>query len=78
VLVTISHADTRPQASHIRQCLARLSITILNPEYNCNIQKLNEYMVVLEEGLAACGEASQDTMMNVQAGYMACKDEDFV
>jgi hypothetical protein len=41
VLVTISHVDTRAQASHIRQCLARLSITILNPEYNCDIQKLN-------------------------------------
>jgi hypothetical protein len=32
----------------------------------------------LEEGLAAYGEASQDTMMNVQAAYMACKDADFV
>jgi hypothetical protein len=78
VLVTISHVDTRAQASHIRQCLARLSITILNPEYNCDIQKLNEYVVVLEEGLAARGESSQDTMMNVQAAYMACKDADFV
>jgi hypothetical protein len=78
VLVTISHVNMRAQASHIRQCLARLSITILNPEYNCDIQKLNEYAVVLEEGLAARGEASQDTMMNVQAAYMACKDADFV
>jgi hypothetical protein len=78
VLVTISHVDTRAQASHIRQCLARLSSTILSPEYNCDIQKLNEYVVVLEEGLAARGEASQDTMMNVQAAYMACKDTDFV
>jgi hypothetical protein len=34
--------------------------------------------VVLEEGLAARGEALQDTMMNVQAAYMACKDADFV
>jgi hypothetical protein len=33
---------------------------------------------VLEEGLAARGEALQDTMMNVQAAYMACKDVDFV
>jgi hypothetical protein len=78
VLVTILHVDTRAQASHIRQCLARLSITILSPEYNCDIQKLNKYVVVLEEGLAARGEASQDTMMNVQAAYMACKDADFV
>ena len=78
VLVTISHVDTRAQASHIRQCLARLSITILSPEYNCDIQKINEYVVVMEEGLAARGEASQDTMMNVQAAYMACKDADFV
>jgi hypothetical protein len=78
VIVTISHVDTRAQAGYIRQCLARLSITILTPEYNCDIQKLNEYVVVLEEGLAARGEASQDTMMNVQAAYMACKDADFV
>ena len=62
IIVTISHVDTRAQASHIRQCLARLSITILTPEYNCDIQKVNQYVVVLEEGLAARGEASQDTM----------------
>jgi hypothetical protein len=70
VIVTISYVDMRAQAGHIRQCLARLSPTILTPEYNCNIQKLNEYMVVLEEGLAARGEASQDTMMNVQSANM--------
>jgi hypothetical protein len=33
---------------------------------------------VLEEGLTARGETSQDTMMNVQAEYMVCKDTDFV
>jgi hypothetical protein len=33
---------------------------------------------VLEEGLTARGESSQDTMMNVQAAYMVCKDADFV
>jgi hypothetical protein len=77
-IVTIAHVDTRAQAGYIRQCLARLSIVILTPEYNCNIQKINEYVVVLEEGLAARGEASQDTMMNVQAAYMVCKDADFV
>jgi hypothetical protein len=78
VIVTISHVDTRAQAGYIRQCLARLSITILTPEYNCDIQKINEYVVVLEEGLAARGESSQDTMMNVQAAYMECKDANFV
>ncbi len=78
VIVTISHVDTRAQAGYIRQCLARLSITILTAEYNCNIQKLNEYVVVLEEGLAARGESSQDTMMNVHAAYVVCKDADFV
>jgi hypothetical protein len=78
VIVTILHVDTRAQAGHICQCLARLSITILTPEYNCNIQKLNEHVVVLEEGLAARGKSSQDTMMNVQSAYMACKDADFV
>jgi hypothetical protein len=78
VIVTILQVDTRAQAGYIRQCLARLSIVILTPEYNCNIQKINEYVVVLEEGLAARGESSQDTMMNVQAAYMVCKDADFV
>jgi hypothetical protein len=78
VIVTILHVDTRAQAGYIRQCLARLSITILTPEYKCDIQKLNEYVIVLEEGLTARGESSQDTMMNVQAAYMVCKDADFV
>jgi YHS domain-containing protein len=78
VIVRISHVDTRAQAGFIRQCLARLSITILTPEYNCNIRKLNEYVIVLEEGLAAGGKASHDTLMNVHAAYMACKDADFV
>jgi hypothetical protein len=58
VIVTISHVNTQAQAGYVRQCLARLSITILTPEYNCNVQKLNEYVVVLEEGLAAKTEAS--------------------
>jgi hypothetical protein len=58
--------------------LARLSITILTAEYNCDIQKINEHVIVLEEGLKARGETSQDTMMNVQAAYMVCKDADFV
>jgi hypothetical protein len=78
IIVTISHVDTRAQSGYIRQCLARLSITILSDEYNCNIEKINEYVVVLEEGLAARGEASQDTMMNVQAAYEVCKDATFV
>jgi hypothetical protein len=78
VIVTISHVDTRAQAGYIRQCLARLSITIMDPEFSCDIQKINEHVIVLEEGLAARGESSQDTMMNVHAAYMACKDADFV
>jgi hypothetical protein len=32
----------------------------------------------LEEGLAARGEASQDTSMNVHAAYEVCKDADFI
>jgi hypothetical protein len=56
----------------------RLSITILTPEYSCNIQKINEYIIILEEGIHARGESSQDTMMNVNPAYMACKDADFV
>jgi hypothetical protein len=67
VIVTISHIDMRAQSGYICQCLAWLSITILKKEYNCNIEKINEYVVVLEEGLTAQGEVSQDTMMNVQA-----------
>jgi hypothetical protein len=70
--------DTRAQAGYIRQCLARLSITILSVEYNCDIHKINEYVIILEEGLTARGETSQDTMMNVQAAYMVCNDTDFV
>jgi hypothetical protein len=77
VIMMISPVDTRAQAGYIRQCLARLSITILTPEYNCDIQKVNEDVIVLE-GLAARGESSQDTMMNVQAAYMESKDADFV
>jgi hypothetical protein len=51
---------------------------ILTPEYNCNIQKINDYVVVLKEGLTARRELSQDTMMNVQTAYSVCKDADFV
>jgi hypothetical protein len=39
---------------------------ILTPEYNCNIQKLKEYIVVLEEDF------------NAQTAYMACRDADLV
>jgi hypothetical protein len=56
VIITISHVDTRAQAGYIRQCLARLSITVLTAEYNCDIQKLNELVIILEEGLTARGE----------------------
>jgi hypothetical protein len=79
VIVTISHVDTRAQAEYIRQCLARPSISHhLIPEYNCDIQKINEYVVVLEEGLHARGETSQDTMMNINSAYKVCEDADFV
>ena len=78
VIITISHVDTRAQTGFIRQCLARLSITVLTPEYGCNIQKLNEHVVVLEEELTARGETSQDTMMNVHSAYLVCKDAEFV
>jgi hypothetical protein len=79
VINTISHVDTtRSQSGYIRQCLARLSITILTDEYTYDIEKINKYVVVLEERLAARGEASQDTMMNVQAAYKVCKDAAFV
>ena len=58
MIVTISHVDTRGQAGHIRQCLTRLSMTILTPEYNCDIENINEYVFMLEEGLAAPGAVS--------------------
>jgi hypothetical protein len=74
-MLTPEHSQ---ESGYIRQCLARLSITILTEEYNCDIEKINEYVVVLEEGLAARGESSQDTMMNVQAAYEVCKDAAFV
>jgi hypothetical protein len=51
---------------------------ILTPEYNCNIQKINDYVMVLEEGLAARGELLQDMMMNVQTAQLVCKDADFI
>jgi hypothetical protein len=78
VIITISHVNTRAQSRFIPACLSWLLITILEPEYNCNIEKINEYTVVLEEGLAARGELSQDTMMNVQSAYAVCKDAAFV
>ena len=78
VIITLSHVDTRAQSGYIRQCLARLPITILTEEYSCDIEKINKYVIVLKEGLAARGESSQDTMMNVQAAYEVCKDAAFV
>jgi hypothetical protein len=59
VIVTISHVDIRAQSGHIRQCLARLPIIILMDEDNCNIEKINEYVVVLKEGLATPREVSR-------------------
>jgi hypothetical protein len=78
VIIAIFHVDIGVQSGYIRQCLARLLITILTNEYNCNIKKLSRYVVVLKEGLAARGEMSQDMMMNVQAAYEVCKDAAFV
>jgi hypothetical protein len=78
VIVTILHVDTRAQAGYIWQGLERLSIMILMPACHHNIEKLNEYGVVLEEGLAARGGASQDTLLNVQTAYAVYKDADFV
>ncbi len=74
--MTNSNVETRAQSGYIRQCLARLSITILSDEYNCNIEKINEYVVVLEDEclVATRGEALQDTMMKVQSAYKVCKD----
>jgi hypothetical protein len=78
VIINITNVDTRAQSGHIRACIHNLSTTIRTPEYNCNIEKFNEYVVILEEGLAARGEMSFDTMMHVQAAYQTCKDAEFV
>jgi hypothetical protein len=74
VIVVISHFNMRAQSGYIQQCLTRPSITILKDEYNYDIEKINEYVSVLEEWIAAQGKVSQDTMMNLQVTYEVCKD----
>jgi hypothetical protein len=38
IIITISRINMRAQSGFIQACLSRLSLTILEPKYNCNIE----------------------------------------
>lgn len=78
VIITVSHVDTRAQSVHLRASLTGLSKTIATKEFGYDIEKLNRHVVILEEGLAARGTTSMDTIVNLHDAYILCKDQVFV
>ena len=72
----VSHVDTRVTISAVRSKLS--SLDGIMRDFISDIEKFNEHAVELLEKLSACGEESQDLLVNLFKGYKQCKDPEFV
>ena len=76
VILRESHLDTKATVASIRESMTGLSDYIVS--VNCDIEKFNQHVMQLQEGLSARGEKSDDLLVHLFNAYMAVTDEDFV
>ena len=76
VYIRESHIDTNATSSHIRTQLSSLDDHMA--KLGNNIDKFNQYVKTLLEGLATRGETSNDTLCNLFKGCKAASDQVFV
>ena len=76
IIVRESHLDTNATSSSIRTKLTDLDRYL--PTIGHDIVKFNTYVKLLVDGLRSRGETTQDLLVNLFKGYMACSDKEFV
>ena len=76
VIVRESHLDTNATSASIRTKLTDLDRYL--PSIGQDILKFNTYVKLLVDGLRSRGETTQDLLVNLFKGYMACSDSEFV
>ena len=76
VIVRESHLDTNATSASIRTKLTDLDRYL--PSIGHDILKFNTYVKLLVDGLRSRGETTQDLLVNLFKGYMACSDSEFV
>ena len=76
IVVQESHIDSNATTAVIRGKMQNLSAYM--QEVGNDIQKFNNYVIVLMESLAARGETSSDIMFHLFTAYGTCSDQLFV
>ena len=75
IVIRESHLDTNATTSVLRLKLSSLDTYM--PKVNSDIIKFNTYVRLLLDSLAARGEESSDTLVNLFKGYQAASDKPF-
>lgn len=75
LIVRESHIDSNATASTIRRQMANLPSYMVS--VGSDVQKFTRHVKMLEQGLAARGEASTDLLVNLFTGYKAAEDDIF-
>ena len=75
IVIRESHLDTNATTSVLRLKLSALDTYM--PKVNSDIVKFNTYVRLLLDSLAARGEESSDTLVNLFKGYQAASDKPF-
>ena len=76
MIIRESHLDTNATSTNIRTNLTKLDKYL--PTIGHDITKFNTYVKILVEGLKSRGETTQDLLVNLFKGYLACSDKEFV
>ena len=76
VIIRESHLDTNATSASIRRKLTDLDKYI--PTVGHDIVKFNTYVKLLVDGLRSRGERTEDLLVNLFKGYLACSDKEFV
>jgi len=76
LLLQRAEVDTRATASYIRKNLTQLD-QYMSREAKNNITKFNKYVNDQLNTLSTRGESSNDILINLLTGYMACSDRKF-
>ena len=76
VIIRESHLDTNATSTNIRTNLTKLDKYL--PTIGYDITKFNTHVKILVEGLKSRGETTQDLLVNLFKGYLACSDKEFV
>ena len=75
VLIRECGLDTKTTTTHIRRCLSKLGAYM--KKVDDNVLMYNTHVKGLVRSLNERGEKSQDLLVNVSNGYMACGDRNF-